>query len=144
MANTPFNGSAVGLYLKKTDDIAGEYQLLVCSTDLGLSQTANEIDASSKCGPYTLAGIKEGEITVTAQMLVDAATTGTIGVKEVREGFSDNVSWDFKITDNPTAPTIEDVSGQVIITSMDFNWSNDEAASADITFKTQGSITYGV
>lgn len=141
MANAPYNGNQVNLWLKPSSDIYGEYLMAVCSTTLTLNQTSNEIDASSKCGAYFLPGIIEGELSVTLQMLSDAADTGTIGAREIRQWFEDKINIDFRITDDIDTPVLEDLQGVIVITSMDQTWSSDEVASADFTFKIQGSVT---
>lgn len=140
MANAPYNGNQVNLWLKLESDTYGDYKLAVCSTTLTLNQTSNEIDASSKCGDYFLPGIIEGELSVTLQMLSDAADTGTIGAREIAQWFEDKLNIAFRITDDITTPVLEDLSGVIVITSMDRTWSSDEVASADFTFKIQGSV----
>lgn len=144
MANTPYNGNLIKLFLKLESDTYGDLKEAVCSTDLSLNQTANEVDASSKCGAYFLPGIIEGELAVTLQMLRDPATTGTVGAKEIRQWFEDRHNISFQITDDLDNPEIEDITGVLVITSMDFSWPNDDVAVADIQFKIQGQPSYNL
>lgn len=144
MANTPYNGNEVKLFLKLESDTYGDFKQAVCSTDLSLNQTSSDIDASSKCGAYFLPGIIEGELAVTLQLLREPATTGTVGAKEIRQWFEDKLNVSFWITDDMDNPSIEDITGVLVITSMDFSWPSDDVAVADINFKVQGSVSYNV
>ena len=136
MANTTYNGSLVKLWL----EIDGTYKEAVCSTELKLDQTASEIDSSSKCGTSVLSGKKEASFSTTLQMLRDAADTGTVGAREIRKFYESGDSIPWKISDAYTGGTIEDLSGDAIITAESFSWPNEDVATADFTFKINGEV----
>lgn len=136
MANTTYNGSLVKLWLF----IDSVWLEAVCSTELTLDQTASEIDSSSKCGTAVLSGKREASFSTTLQMLRDAADTGTVGAREIRKFYESGESIPWRISDAYTGGTIEDLSGDAIITAESFSWPNEDVASADFTFKVNGDV----
>ena len=144
MANTTYNGSLVKLFLKNSIITNNEWLEAVCSTDLTLDQTSSEIDTSSKCGPGVLSGKKDATLSTTLQLLREAADTGTIGWREIRKAYEDDLTFDWIIGDAYTGATIENLSGNAIITSQSASWPNEDVASVDITLKVNGNVVDGL
>lgn len=145
MANTKYAGKLVFLYASEYTATGGVFKLVACITDLSLSRSKTEIDASSKCGPDFLVGTDEDECTATIQRLVGAAEAGTIGIRELESAvFDTGITVDWKIADDLVTPVYEDIEFSGKIFTDDSAWALEDAASSDITIKITGGVTYNL
>jgi hypothetical protein len=138
MANTPYTGNDVKLYLYHTTYTSAEWKELVCSTALSLSLAFNEVTAASKCGTTVLSGSEDFSIDAEWFALADAATTGTISSKELMDGILAQATWDAVIADAYSGATKFRVTCQGQFTNVDHNFDADTAVTGSGTFRISG------
>ena len=145
MENTKYAGKLVFLYASEYTVTGGVYKLVACITDLSLSRSKTEIDASSKCGQDFLIGNDEDECTATIFRLVGNAEAGTIGIRELEAAvFDTGLTVDWKIADDLVSPVYEDIEFSGKIFTDDSSWNTEDPASTDITIKIIGGVTYNL
>lgn len=143
MANTPFSGNDVKLYLYHATHTSGTFKELVCSTSLSLSLAFTEVTAQSKCGTTVLAGSEDFSFQAEWFALVDAATTGTISSKELMDGILAQDTWNFVIADAYSGATKFRVTGEGTFTNVDHSFDADTAVTGSGTFRiTGGTLTW--
>ena len=124
-----YNGNSVKLFLKERTQADAYYKEVVCSTELSYGVSNAEIEANSKCGPDKLPGQQSWTLSGGGYALEDAAGTGTVSFREMRNWAADKTELAFYITDSYTSPTVIGEEGDCTIGSLEWTGNADEAAS---------------
>ena len=143
MANTPLNSALVFVYVTSYVGTGGVKKLAACLLDSNLSLSKNEIDASSKCGPYFLAGNDDQTFTCTLQAL-SISDAGTATTANLWESFQSEEIVDFQLADDDVAPVLYDVRFSGTITGWAEDLPQEGAVTVQATVKVNGTITRNI
>ena len=99
-------------------------QQIVCITQIGLSESASEINADSFCGEDSIPGTKSGNINLNGQIM-EGPTSGVVSYKQLHDWYIAGTTLHFKIArSSPSAGELE-TSGtgyiQALNTTDDLN-----------------------
>lgn len=143
MANTPFLGNDIKLFLKHSTHTSNQFKELVCQTAMTLSLAFQEVTAASKCGTATLSGSEDFSATTEWFALADAADTGTISSKELMDGILAKAEWDLLIADAQSGATKFQVSAKGKFSNVDHSFDVDNAVTGSGTLRiTNGTLTW--
>jgi len=108
---------------------------LVCSTDLTLNDSFDEITGASKCGTQTLPGSRAISIDAGFYLLKDAATTGTISEREMSAWYDakDTIGW--AIADAYSGAVYQDKEGTGTFTSKNITYNADDFVTVSMTLQ---------
>ena len=143
MANTPLNSALIFVYVTIYTGTGGVKKLAACLLDSNLDLSKNEIDASSKCGPYFLAGNDDQTFTMTLQAL-SVSDAGTATTANMWDSFQVEETVSFQLADDDVSPTIYDVHFSGTITGWAEDLPQEGAVSVQMTVKVNGSITRNI
>lgn len=143
MANTPLNSALIFVYVTSYTGTGGVKKLAACLLDSNLGLNKNEIDASSKCGPYFLAGNDDQTFTMTLQAL-SISDAGTATTANMWDSFQAEESVSFQLADDDATPTIYDVQFAGTITGWAEDLPQEGAVSVQVTVKVNGAITRNI
>lgn len=134
----PANGND---YVLALDPAAGtNYTLIVCLLSNSLERTSSEIDASSKCGPATLAGTQTIKVPFEFQDILDTAN-GEISEEALHPLWEDRtlITWKFgKMTPGEGDVTY---TGSGYITQLNTTSGKDAVVTTSGVLSVSGSIT---
>lgn len=143
MANTPLNSALIFVYVTSYTGTGGVKKLAACLLDSNLSLSKNEIDASSKCGPYFLAGNDDQTFTATIQAL-SVSDAGTATTANMWESYEAEEVVAFQLADDDAAPTVYDVQFSGTITGWNEDLPQEGAVTVQLTVKVNGGITRNI
>jgi hypothetical protein len=143
MANTPLNSALIFVYVTSTLGTGGVKKLAACLLDSNLSLSKNEIDASSKCGPYFLAGNDDQTFTATLQAL-SVSDAGTATTASMWESYEAEEVVAFQLADDDVSPAIYDVRFSGTITGWNEDLPQEGAVTVQMTVKVNGAITRNI
>jgi hypothetical protein len=124
-----YNGNSVKLFLKERAQADAYYKEVVCSTELTFGVSNNTIEANSKCGPDKLPGQQDWTLSGGGYALEDAAGTGTVSFRELRDWAANKTELSYYIADSYTSPTIVGEECDCTLGSLEWTGNADEAAS---------------
>jgi hypothetical protein len=143
MANTPLNSALIFVYVTSYTGTGGVKKLAACLLDSNLDLSKNEVDASSKCGPYFLAGNDDQTFTMTLQAL-SVSDAGTATTANMWDSFQAEESVSFQLADDDVSPTVYDVRFSGTITGWAEDLPQEGAVSVQVTVKVNGTITRNI
>lgn len=143
MANVPLNSALIFVYATGTVSTGGVKKLAACLLDSNISLSKNEIDASSKCGTYTITGNDDQTFTATLQALT-TSDAGTVSTAALWDGYiaEEVIAW--QIADDDASPTIYDVQFSGQITQWTEDLPQEGAVTVQVTVKINGTITRNI
>jgi len=136
MAQHPISGTDVILMIG-LDGIT--YKNVICLTSNGITRATAEIDAASKCGPYTLPGAQTNGVSFEGQVIADPSA-GNISNDDLDDYWRNKTTIYWKM--GKAVPVLGDVTylGTGFIAQLDENYGNNEAATMTGTIGVFGLI----
>lgn len=143
MANTPLNSGLVFLYVTAYVGTGGVKKLLGCLLDSNISLSKNEIDASSKCGSFTIPGLDDQTFTATIQVL-SSSDVGTATSTDIWASYNNGEDVAVQLADDDAAPTLYDVQFTGVLTQWNEDLPSEGAVTVQLTLKINGDITRNI
>ena len=130
-------------YFSLTPDGGTSYDTVVCGRDISKSDTVNAIDSSSACGPDSTPGDLTFERTFSGIQLQDP-DSGKLSSTNIRELLIAKTIVGYKIAPETPVEGDEIESGTGYFSDLSSNYSYNDAATFDFTFKPIGTPTISI
>lgn len=136
MAEHPVSGTDVLLFIG-TDGIT--YSKIICLTTNGITRATAEVDAASKCGPYTLPGAQTNGVSFEGNIIADP-DAGTVSNDDLDDWWRNKTTIHWKM--GKTVPIDGDITyfGTGFIAQLDESYANNAAGTFTGTIGVYGLI----